>query len=291
MRPIDAIRLVTLGAIWGTSFLFMRILSPAIGPLATANFRILFAGIVLSIYFFVVGFNPELKKYWKDYLGVGVVNSAIPFALFAYGALYLPASYESILNATAPLFGALFSWAWLKEEMTLRKFSGLLIATSGVGFVVHLGAVNMSSNFVVAVIACLGAGFCYGFGGAYIKKYASHIKPMGFAGCSQLLAGLLFVPFTATQHIPGPITAQIILCALGLSLLCSGIAYILYYQLIADLGPTSALTVTFLIPVFGMLWGHLFLHETITPSMLLGVVLIILGTWFVLRKKTHGTSR
>lgn len=284
MKTSSIIRLLTLAAIWGGSFIFLRILAPVLGPILTTNLRVLIAGIVLSIYFLAIKLDSSWKKNWKHYLIVGTVNTAIPFTLFAYGALYLPASYEVILNSTAPLFGVVFSWIWLREKMNLQRLIGIVAAGVGVGFVVNVGSAHYDANFFKAVAACLLAASCYALAGIYIKKFASHVKPMSFASCCQLVAGMALIPLTFTQPISIEINTFIVLNVLGLSLLCSGVAYILYYQLLADEGPGKALTVTFLMPVFGMLWGAVFLGETITAQMILGTAFILGGTWFVVKK-------
>lgn len=284
MKTIDLVRLFTLAAIWGGSFIFLRILSPVLGPILTTNLRLFIGGLVLCLYFAATGFDLEWKKNWKHYLIIGVINSAIPFSLFAYGALYLPASYEVILNSTSPMFGAVFSWLWLSDKMTLPKIGGLVLASAGVGMVVDLGSTHMNQNVLSAMIACLVAASCYALAGVYIKKFASHIKPLSFAGGCQLVAGLILIPLSLANPMPESVSLFIVLNVLGIALLCSAIAYLLYYQLIADVGPTKALTVTFLMPVFGMIWGALFLRETITVHMIVGTVLILAGTWFVVKK-------
>ena len=285
MRLIDIIRLLALAAIWGGSFIFMRVLAPVLGAIPTANSRILIGGLVLCFYYLIIGFDPEFKKNIKQYLIIGVVNSAIPFSLYAYAALYIPASYEVILNSTAPLFGALFAWFWLDEKMDVRKISGLILAAIGVGVVVDIGETELTKHFVLSAAACLLAAICYGLAGVYIKKFAGQLKPKGIAGGSQLMGGIVLIPLTLTQHLHGPIDQKIILCMLGLALLCSAIAYLLYYQLIADIGPARALTVTFLMPIFGICWGKIFLDEIITFQMIIGTLLILLGTFYVVHKK------
>ena len=287
MRIIDIVRLLTLAAIWGGSFIFMSIVAPVLGAVPTANARVLIAGIVLSLYFFIKGVDVDWKKNWKQYLIIGIIASGIPFSLFAYAALYIPASYEVILNSTAPLFGAVFSWLWLKEEMNWLKITGLITAAIGVGIVVDLGKTELTLTFVSAVIACLFAAICYGLAGIYIKKYTKGLKPIAIAGGSQLMAGLALLPISFTYNINfhALMVPKIILCILGLALICSMIAYLIYYQLINDIGPTRALSVTFRRPVFGMIWGHLFLKEVITSQMIIGTITIVIGIWLVVTKK------
>ena len=287
MRTIDLVRLLVLAAIWGGSFIFMRVLAPVLGAIPTANSRVLIAGLVLTLYFTLSGFKIEWRKNWKQYLFIGILGSGIPFALFAYAAISIPASYEVILNSTAPLFGAFFSWIWLDDIMDKKKLLGLLIAASGVAIVVNLGAAKITLPFLLAVIACLMAAVCYGLTSIYIKKFANQLNPKAVSAGSLLLVGLIMLPFSATQTINTQLVFEpkIIFCILGLALICSATAYLLYYQLLADIGPMKALTVTFLMPIFGIMWGFLFLGEPISRSMVLGTITILFGTWLVVQKK------
>ena len=286
MKPGDVVRLVTLAAICGGSFVFMRVVAPVLGPILTADLRVLIGGAALLIYFWIIRFPMEWKKNAKHYLIVGVLNTAIPFSLFAFAARHLPASYSVILNSSTPLFGAIYAALWLNDPLTFRKTVGLLVGTSGAALVAGVGGAQADELFVLSVLACLGAASCYGLSGVYIKKFATHTTPMGFAGGSQLLAGLALLPLTPFSTIQGSITSSVILSVLGLSLICSSLAFLLYFKLIQDIGPARTMTVTFLMPVFGMLWSALFLKETITWVMLAGCGLIILGTtWVVSQKK------
>jgi drug/metabolite transporter (DMT)-like permease len=295
MNAASLVRLVALGAIWGGSFIFLRVLAPVFGPVLTANLRLLIGGLTLLAYFRAVGFDVELRKYWKKYLFIGTVNSALPFFLFAFAAQYIPASYSAILNSTAPLFGAMFSAAWLGDTLTPRKISGLALGALGVSLVTGAGPVNVLSGsgnemFVWAVAACLIGALSYGFSAVFIKKYAVGIKPMAMAGASQFMAGLVLLPAVPFYPMRSSLTSFVILNMLALALLCSGVAYLLYFRLIADLGPTRALTVTFLMPVFGIIWAILFLGEKITSSMILGCFFILVGTGLVLLTRSFSNQ-
>jgi len=281
LRRADAARLVLLAAIWGASFLFMRIAAPVLGPVLTAELRTLIAGIALAAYFAIVGFNPEWRRWGRHYVIVGILSSAVPFLLWAYAALSLTAGLLSVLNATAPMWGALCSALLLRERLKPRRILGLVIGVAGVALVTRPD--SGSELRYAAIVAALVAAFCYGLIAAYIKRWASGAPSRGMAVGSQLAAGILLVPFIALwppAAVPTPgVTASI----LALGLVCGAIAYLLYFRLIADIGATGALTVTYLIPVFGVLWGALFLGETVSALMLVGAALVILGTVFVLR--------
>ena len=284
MKPSDIFRLIVLAAIWGGSFIFMRVLAPVLGPVMTADLRVLIAGLALILYFRVIGFDLEWKTNWKHYLIIGVINSGIPFLLYAFAALHIPASYSVILNSTSPMFGVIFSAIWLSEKLTLKKVFGIILGVIGVSFVAKVGTVATDVFFFLSIAACLTAAICYALAGVYIKRFVKTAKPMGIAGASQLLAGLVLLPFVFFSPLRGEITTSVIFNVLGLALVCSAIAYLIYYKLMADVGPTKALTVTFLMPAFGMLWGYIFLSEAITIPMILGCGLIILGTSLVVKK-------
>jgi drug/metabolite transporter (DMT)-like permease len=280
--------LLALSGIWGSSFIFMRYLAPLLGPLVTADARVLIAGAALAVFFALIRFKPEWRRNGKHFLVIGLVNSGIPFLLYSFAALYLPASFEAILNSLAPMFGAVFSAIWLSERITLRKGAGLLLGTAGVVLVSSLTGFERSPLGFAAVAACILAPACYGLAGVYIKKRASSVKPLATAGGSQLAAGLVLLPFAFVFPPPAPVTAAVAGLAVGFALLCSALAYIIYYRLIAEVGPTRALTVTFLIPVFAMVWGLAFLGERVTPIMIGGAAVILAGTYLVAAPRRQG---
>ncbi|HME43337.1 MAG TPA: DMT family transporter [Syntrophorhabdales bacterium] len=287
MHSIDICRLLLLGAIWGGSFPFMRVLVPALGPMATADLRMLIAGASLVLYSRIIGFDIELKRFWKTYMIIGLVNSGLPFVLYSFAALHIPASYSVIFNATSPLFGAIFSVIWLGEALTFAKMVGLLLGLLGVALVSKAGPIDISPAFWRAVAACLGGAACYALAVIYIKRHAHLIKPMAVAAGGQLLMGVAMLPFLALAPPSGPFTPSVALNLLGLALLCSALAYTIYYRLIMNVGPTRALMVTYLMPAFGMVWGALFLDEAITWTMIAGCTLIVLGTALVIKTSTH----
>jgi drug/metabolite transporter (DMT)-like permease len=282
MATVDVLLLVALSAIWGSSFIFIRYLAPIIGPLATADARMLFAGVALVLFFLLTRFKPEWRKNGRHFLVIGLLNSAVPFVLYSVAALVLPAAMEAIFNSMSPMFGAIFAALWMDERLTPRKVAGLLLGVAGVVVMSSLGGLSLDVKTVLAVAACVLAPMCYGLAGVYIRTRASHVRPMAVAGGSQLLGGFALLPFVAIAPPPlAVIDARVALIVVVFALLCSAVAYIMYYKLIADIGPTKALTVTFLIPVFAMVWGLLFLNETITWSMILGAVIILVGTFLV----------
>lgn len=281
MRASDLFRLVLLAAIWGGSFVFLRVVAPALGPIVTADLRVLIAWAALTTYLQAVGIEVHWQRFWTQYLVIGAFNAALPFFLFAFAALYIPASYSAILNATSPFFGALFAGLWLGEKITVLKSLGLVLGIAGVGLVTGVAPGAAGSSATWAMAACLLASMSYGFVGVYTKRFAARANPRTIAAGSQLMAGLLLLPFAPLAPPPGPVTLFIAMNMILFALLSSGLAFLLYYRLIADIGPTKALSVTFLMPAFTMIWAALFLGETITAVMILGCALILAGTALV----------
>ncbi|HJW54394.1 MAG TPA: EamA family transporter [Burkholderiaceae bacterium] len=281
MRSIDLFRLLTLAAIWGASFLFMRIIAPVLGALWTAEIRVAIAGIAMLAFMAATRHAMHFRANWRQYLVLGTLNSALPFALFSYAALTLPAGYSAIVNATSPLWGALIGAITLGEKLTTRKAVGLLTGIVGVAFLVRLGPAQFTPALMMAVLACTAAALCYGIAGAYSKKASASIAPPLMATGSQLAAALVLMPFLPLAPVRGEITPLIGLFACTLALACSAVAYFIYFRLIADIGPTKALTVTFLIPLFALCWAALFLHEAINLNTLIGCALVTVATWLV----------
>jgi drug/metabolite transporter (DMT)-like permease len=283
VRRGDVARLVGLAAIWGASFVFIRVVAAPLGPWWTATGRVLLAGVVLAGWLALSRQPARFAQRWRTYLFVGVVSSAMPFVLYAHAALTLPASYMVVLNAMTPLFAAVLAAAFLGERLTAIKLVGIALGVAGVVLVSGAGTIALGGPVVAAIGACVAATLCYAIGGVWMKRHAADLPPSAVAAWSQLLAGLVLLPVALRSPPPGPLTATVLGNLVALALLSSAVAYLLYFRLIRDIGPTRTLTVTFLMPAFGMLFGTLFLGETLHAAMLAGAALILVGTFAVLR--------
>ena len=290
MTQPDIARLLALAVIWSLSFVFIRVLVPALGPIWVPMLRALIAGVALVAWFALIRLDAEVKRKWRDYAFIGFLNCALPFALYAFAAIHLPASYLVILNALTPLFAAVAGAMWLDERLTIGKVAGLAAGAAGVALVSHAGPIKLDAAIAWSMAASIGAAICYAVSGTWLKKRGGRLNPIAAAGWSQLFGGLELLPGLPFAPAPGPITVVIIANMLALSLLCSGVAYLLYFRLIANVGPTRAMTVTFLLPALGMMWGVLFLDETVTLAMLAGALLVIAGTTAVLRPTPAASS-
>jgi len=282
MRPIDLARLVLLAAIWGGSFLFVRMAVGAIGPMWLTELRVGLAAIAMLIYARAAGFELNLARDWRPYLVLGVLNTALPWGLYAWSGKYIGASYMAILNAAAPWFAAICGAIWLGEKLSWRKVLGLALGMLGVALLVGFGPIAASPTVVLAVLACIGATACYALAGVYVKKAAGKIPPRALTVGSLIAASVVVMPFLPAPPPAVAFTWQVTLAVLGISLLCSAAAYLIYFRLIADVGPTRTFTVTFLIPVFGTLWGALFLDEPVGFATLAGGAVIVIATALVL---------
>lgn len=250
--------------------------------MATAAGRVAIAAAFLLPIVVIKGLLPELRQHWRKIFFMGIFNSAIPFACFAYALLSITTGLSAILNATVPMFGALVAWVWLKDKPALSRVVGIAIGFTGIAMLAWGKATFKPDASGVttgwAVLACLLACLCYGIAASFAKKHMAGINPMVTAAGSQIGATLgLALPAIWLWPATSPsITAWLALIVLGVA--CTGIAYILYFRLIEKAGPQRTLTVTFLIPVFAVFYGAVFLSEVVTLWMLLCAVVIVCGT-------------
>ena len=268
---------VLLAALWGSSFMFMR-LAAEFGPMVIAFLRTLIASLFLLPILVWQGKLPELQRHARRVLLVGMINSGIPFALFAWAVLSISTGLSAILNATAALFGALIAWAWLGDRPRPLQVLGLLLGFAGVAMLVVDQAHLKQGGSALSVLACLLAALSYGVAASYTKRYLGGIAPMATAAGSQIGAALgLALPALWLWPATNP-SGSAWLAVLMAGVLCTGVAYILYFRLIARTGPAKAMTVTFMVPVFAILYGTLLLGEALTPWMLLCGLVVVCGT-------------
>lgn len=278
MRRRDFADLVLLAALWGASFLFTRVAAPAFGPFALAEIRVAIAAAMLIALLAWRSDLADLRRHGGRFLYLGAVNTAIPFALFAYAALSITAGLASILNATAPLFTALIGSVWLRTRLAPLQWLGMAIGVAGVVLLSADSASVTSNGAGWAIGAGLLATASYGLSANVVKRWFTGVRPLAVAAGSQGAAALLLLPFAAATWPAAPVRATDWGAVVALGVLCTGVAYLLYFRLIARVGPASAMTVTFLIPAFAMLWGGLFLGEAVTGPMLAGCAVILAGT-------------
>lgn len=298
MRASDLAELMSLAALWGASYLFMRMGAAEFGPVALIAVRVAGAALFLMPLLALRGQIGVLRAHWRAIFIVGITNSALPFLCFSYAALSITAGLSAIFGAATPLFGALIAWLWLKDRLSAPRIAGLVIGFGGVLWLVwnnaSHGAAFKPGGSAWAALACLAAAVFYGISASFTKKYLSGVAPMAVAAGSQFSAALvLIVPALVWWPAVAPSNVAWLTAAL-LALFCTGVAYILYFRLIANIGPANAISVTFLVPAFAVLWGWMLLGEQLTLPMLAGCAVILIGTALatgVLKWPAHAGSR
>ncbi|WPB58482.1 DMT family transporter [Xylophilus sp. GOD-11R] len=270
---------IALAAIWGASFLFMRLGAVDFGPWPTAGLRVMLAALVLAPALWLRRpASGMTARRWGWLLAVGAFNSGIPFALFSYAVLHQPTGMTSILNATAPLFGALVAWVWLRERPDASRCIGLAVGFGGVALIAQASGKLGASSGLWPVLACLGATLCYGVGATMARLHLQGLSPL-FSTAASLVGASLVLAVPTAMYWPARMPGVSAWAAVvALALLCSALAYFLYYRLIQRAGAARAMTVTFLIPVFGLAYGVALLGETLTTTTVIGGLVVLAGT-------------
>jgi len=288
MTTANIIRLLTLAALWGGTFLLMRVTAGSLGPTLLIGGRVGFAAIFLLLVACYLKRQLTFRRYWSHFMIIGFFNSALPFLLFAYAAQTLTAATLAVLNATAPIWGAIIAAVLTRTALSKQTIAGLGLGIMGVSVLVGLESGFDLSVAMWPIVAGTLAAVSYGIASNYAKhgaqsgdKSAPAISAFDNAHGSMWAATIIVVPllpfFPANEAITGSMVGAVV----ALGVLCTGVAYLLYFKLIADVGAAPALSVTFLIPVFGILWGYLFLDESIGWHTVIGSALVIMGTMLV----------
>ena len=275
MRPRDFAGLVLLGALWGGSFLFIRVAVPALGPFLLAELRVGLAAVALFLFALAAGRVPEIRHRWRSFLVLGFLNAAVPFSLISAAEIHLTASLAAILNSTTVMFSAIVAAVWIGDVLTARKAIGIVFGIIGVSVLVGWDPLPLSGGVLLAVAAMLVASLSYALGATYAKRSFSGIPPLGMAIGQLSGAVALLLPLAAVSIPEEAPSFVVALSMLGLALLSTSVAYLIYFRLIENVGPTSTVTVTLLVPVFGLLFGVLLLDEPFGPGTLAGLAIIL----------------
>jgi drug/metabolite transporter (DMT)-like permease len=292
MRPRDFAGLIMLSALWGGSFLFIRVAVPSLGPFLLVELRVGLAAAALFLYALAAGSMPKIRGRWKSFLVLGFLNAAVPFSLISAAEIHLTASLAAILNSTTVMFTAIVAAVWMGDPLTARKAIGIVLGIVGVSVLVGWDPLPLNGAVLFAVAAMLLASLSYALGATYAKRSFSGIPPLGMA-IGQLSGAVVLLLPMAVVSVPERAPSTVVTFSmLGLAFLSTALAYLIYFRLIENVGPTSTLTVTLLVPVFGLLFGVLLLEEPFGPGTLagLGIILtsVVLITGLALRKKRPG---
>ncbi len=280
MQTSHFFQLISLSALWGASFLFIRIASPVMGPAVLAAVRIALGASTLCVLMLALRHRWPLA-HWRELALLGLLTVAAPFLLYAWAALHLPAGYSALINTTAVLFGCLISARMREDTLTRAKLLGCLCGFAGVALIVRLGPVQPTPQVLLAAAACLGAACCYGCATPLMKRATTRMQPLAIAASIHALALLMLLPGAAfswpqARFTPGAMAA----CAV-LGVVTSGLAYWAHLRIMRFVTPIAAMSPTFLIPIFGVTWGHLALGEPLGSGLYAGGALVLVATALV----------
>lgn len=275
--------LALLAAIWGSSYLFLRIVTPAIGVMMTMSSRIIIAALFMTGIIIVSGNRPDYQRNWKHFTILGLLNLVIPFSLISFAVAYLNASLSAILNATTPLFTMLVSTLWLKESFTLKKLTGLFLGLAGLIVLIGWIPLEMKPMTILSIALFLLSSLSYGLAAVYARLYLRGSSPMKTAGGQLSAAGFMVIPLLLFSFKTEMVTIKVSVVIIILAIFCTALAYALYFRLIERVGSTNASLVTLLVPVFSLLWSFLFLKEPITPAVIAGLALILASMRMVMK--------
>ena len=286
MSAASAARLLLLGFSWGIGFLFINLAAPSFGPILLVALRVAIGGLVLLAYARSLGLAVHWRANWRLFLALGALNSSIPFVLVAYGQLRVEASLAAILICIAPMFSAVLAHIAGEERIGLRRLAGLVAGVAGVAILLGWAPPDtVTEGFpprAVAIALILAAALVYSFAAVYSRDTGKRAPGLILAGGSQIGGAVLLLPLLPAFWPTAMPTLEATASMIALALVCSALAFVLYFRLIADIGPVKTLTVNFIAPVFGVGSGVAILGEAFTPSMMAGAAVILVGTWLVL---------
>ena len=280
----DAGRWLLLATLWSLQYIFMRLSVPVFGTGLVAEARAVFAAAFLIPWvFFMTKQTIGVRAHWKDHLAVSLVNNVLPFVCFAFAASALPASYLAVVNGMVPLWSAVIAAPVLKEPLGARRIAGFVLGVAGVALIVRLGPIALDFHSILAAMSAMLGAALWGWAGVVIRQRTGHVPPISLATGSILFCALLLAPAWAETPPLESWTAPALFGLVALGLLCSGVAYLPFFTLVRDIGPTRTLTVGLAVPVLGIFWGWLLLGEAVTLPMLAGAALVLVALSLVLR--------
>jgi drug/metabolite transporter (DMT)-like permease len=285
LQTYDATRWLALATMWSFQYIFLRVAVPAFGTATVAEGRALSAALFLVPWVvWVARQRIGIVEHWRDHLAVALVNNVLPFVCFAWAASVLPAGYLAIINGMVPLWAAIIAVPVLKERLGGARIAGFALGIAGVALIVNLGPVELNwQTLLGTLVAITGAAF-WGWAGVMIKQRSGRLPPMGLAAGSIAFAALLMAPLWVSAPPPATWTVEATLSLIAVGVVCSGLAYLPFFTLVRDIGPSRTLTVGLAVPVLGVLWGWLLLDEQVTLGMLAGAALVMAALALVLRR-------
>ena len=278
---------------WGASYLFMRVAVPHLGAALMIEARVLLAGALLLTFMLVTGRPSGWRQHWRAWLFVAIVGTAVPFLLIAQALRTIDASTAAILNALVPLFTTCVAAMWIREPITPAKSAGIVLSIAGTAVLMGWTPKPLTSPELIAASMSVAATLLYGINIVYSRVRLREATPLATSAHTLLFAAAVLLPFTPLDRDLAAVPPIAWYAVLALAVVSTTVAFIYYYRLIADIGPVKASTVTLLVPVFGMIWGVLFLGEPLTPGRVVGCGIILFGCSLILglvHMPTRGTA-
>ena len=280
----DISELIFLSAIWGSSFLFLRLTSPVFGPIFLIEMRVLSGLAVLLPLVLFLGKLAEFQKHWKMIAAVSLMNMAIPFCFFAFSAVYIGAGLLSIINATVPIFSACVAYVVYKERLSRSSLLGLLIGFLGVVVLMFNPGESFGSSGWLAILSALLACLLYGAAINLTVNNLQGISGLTITAGGLFVSSLVLLPFALWARPEVLPVGNIWWSVFALGIVCTGFGFVMFYRLIDRIGAGRAIMTTYLIPVFSILWGNIFLGESVTLIMVVGCILVLLGVGLTTKK-------
>ena len=271
------ILLTLLGAVWGSAFMFIKISADDFGPILLVNLRLLLAGALFLPFLLQKKYLAYFKSHFSGILILGIFSNAFPFTMFSYASLGATSNMLGILNGTTAFMTMVVAYFWLKESITPKQIFGIMLGFLGI--LVLVNPANGSATLSASGFALVGA-LSYSFSGVYIQKYQLNANKFVLIGWAMLFGGLLLTPlsfFNLPDQMPNN---NAIAALLWLGIVSTGIAYLGYIRLIEQIGAVRTSTVTYLLPVFSIIWGSIFLQEKITWIIFGGFIFVMIGMYF-----------
>lgn len=284
MRAYDWARLLGLAGLWSFQYILLRLSVPVFGSGPVAEARAFLGALFLIPAALLMGQRIAPREHWKDHLIVCLSNNVLPFICIAWSATVLPAGYLSIISGTVPLWANVFVAWGLKERLRPQTIAGFALGLAGVALIVELGPVALDARSATGAVVALAGAALWGWGGVVIKRRSGRLPPVGMAAGSIAAAAIVMAPLWIAATPSSTWTPEGALALGALGMFCSGLAYLAFFTLVRDIGPTRALTTGLMIPVLGVLWGWLFLDEAVTAAMLAGCALVLAALALVLRR-------
>ena len=280
----DISELIFLSAIWGSSFLFLRLTSPVFGPIFLIEMRVLSGLAVLLPLVLFLGKRAEFQKHWKMIATVSLMNMAIPFCFFAFSAVYIGAGLLSIINATVPIFSACVAYVVYKERLSRSSLLGLLIGFLGVVVLMFNPDESFGSSGWLAILSALLACLLYGTAINLTVNNLQGISGLTITAGGLFVSSIVLLPFALWARPEVLPVGNVWWSVFALGIVCTGFGFVMFYRLIDRIGAGRAIMTTYLIPVFSILWGNIFLGESVTLIMVVGCILVLLGVGLTTKK-------